>query len=797
MTFYFMRHKIYLPVVLLLLAVTGLPAAGSTVSHVDDPIYQTYNGFTIPAEAVLPAKEIHPSIWFNDGDLPALRQKRDADDFSRNLWRQISTNELLTMPLPEPPLKTDSRAKIQGYYGTMSRIAKLNALMYLLGDKANREQYRARAVTALERAYDGPIYEMYFNDPAINGIYRGTFAQNYAAAYDWVQASLTPAEDQAIRARLVKEAEFMAANLYGWASRPHNHLSKPAWGLGTLALTLSDNPNAKAWLAEVIKASNQNTKYFFSADGIYREGAHYLLFSAINFIPFLYHYRNVSGVDDFPVFQPAFEAIVAIRNGKGWLPNLYDAYIKPFPTELVAAAYRTNATWLNPAAKLGNVLQWNFRNTDLSPFIMAQKATGWNYTGDTWGYMLDVDEFLTYEPSIQPEAPSVSPTIFLKGGQSVFRNNWNYNDPNTRYLLFQGVALADNHYQQQNLSFIIQAENQMMASAPGYSRNDFGEKIHWDWYVAPASHNVVTADGQTPGDPADDVTPVSRDSLIAPFFAFQEKEAAYADHARQKRAIAFPGDDYFVVIDQLTAPQPVDYELYLHGGRGKMTSDGNRRVWDYSHDAYGPAAKFAAWILSAGAKLQDQEGEVTYIKGDYASFGYVTATQKATNTTFMQILIPLSAMANLPKVTDLSTEQVIAATVEKNGNLDTLMARRGAEMSQAGNANTDGEFAWTRTHGKIQQWAVQAGTTLDYAGVELFHSSIPITLAGRETTTGFGAMINAGDSRYTLTLPIPPNQQLKSVSFNGAELKATTEAGRISVTLNGSGKLVMELTASN
>lgn len=208
-----MHYKTLFSIARLLLAVMGLPVAGVAASHMNDPIYQTYNGFIIPAEAVLPAREIHPSIWFHARDLPGLRQKGDADDFARKLWQRISHDSLLTMPLPEPPKKTDSRAKIQGYYGSMSRIAKLNALMSLLGDEADREQYRARAVAALRRAYDGPIYDMDPKNPAVDGIYRSTYAQNFAAAYDWVQPSLSPAEDQAIRARLIKEADFMAANL--------------------------------------------------------------------------------------------------------------------------------------------------------------------------------------------------------------------------------------------------------------------------------------------------------------------------------------------------------------------------------------------------------------------------------------------------------------------------------------------------------------------------------------------------------------------------------------------------------
>ena len=358
--------------------------------------------------------------------------------------------------------------------------------MSVVGEESQGEHFRARAVAALKRAYDGPVYEHTTdkkNPEGIEDIHRATIGQNYCEAYDWVQPFLSKAEDAAIRQRLIREAETLYDNLYVWNSRPHNHLSKPAWALGTFALTLSSEPHAKDWLARALKASNQNTKYFFSADGIYREGAHYLLFSALNSIPFLYHYRNVSGVDDFPVFQPVFETIVATRNGKGWLPNLYDSYLRPFPTHIVARPYLSSPTWLNPDSHLGNVLQWNFLNTDFEVFERAEAKTGFNYTGATGSFTLAADEFLTYDPAIIPVAPTVSPTVFLAGGQTIFRNGWSFNDPAERYLLFQGVAQADNHFHYDHLSFIIQAENQMMASDAGYSRGTYDDSTRESWYA--------------------------------------------------------------------------------------------------------------------------------------------------------------------------------------------------------------------------------------------------------------------------------------------------------------------------
>ena len=101
------------------------------------------------------------------------------------------------------------------------------------------------------------------------------------------QPALSPEVDRQIRDRLGREAECVYENLYTWTrDSPHNHLSKPAWGLGSIALTLSSDPRAKAWLARALEATNRNTRYFFSGAGLYREGSHYLLFSLTNFVAF-------------------------------------------------------------------------------------------------------------------------------------------------------------------------------------------------------------------------------------------------------------------------------------------------------------------------------------------------------------------------------------------------------------------------------------------------------------------------------------------------------------------------------
>jgi len=179
---------------------------------------------------------------------------------------------------------------------------------------------------------------------------------------------------------------------------------------------------------------NTVTKYQFSSDGIYREGSHYYIYTLVNAIPFLWNYKNVSGVNLFPYYQAAFEWPVLIRDQRGWMPNNEDGNLKPAPTHMVAKAYTSASTRMHSSASLANILQWNWATT---------KFWTNDYTGATTDVCWDIDEFLLYDSSISSIAPDINPTLKLGTGQVVFRNSWANTDSTMRYLLYMGVAAAD------------------------------------------------------------------------------------------------------------------------------------------------------------------------------------------------------------------------------------------------------------------------------------------------------------------------------------------------------------------
>ena len=707
-----------------------------------------YTGFTVSEKAILPAQETHPSLWFNSDQIDEIRNRRNADDLAAQLWEEIKGSKYLTMDLPDIPERDAEKKPVHKYYGDMAQIAFYNGFMYQMETDAElKEAYRRRTIAALNRAYDGFIYEIDPNvkSTAVDEIYRGLWAQNYSAAYDFVQTTLTEEQDEYIRSLLIGEAEYIYENLFSWASRPHNHLSKPAWGLGSFALTFSEEPMAEAWLARAIKASNMNTALFFSGDGIYREGSHYYIFSFINFLPFLYHYNNVSGVDCFEEFKPAFEWPIIVRNGRGWMPNIEDSFIRPFPSHMVAGAYKNSPSMFHESASFGSTLQWNFQATDLGAFHASEERSGFNYSGASWDYSKPLVEYLSYDPSVEPVAPSISPTIFMDGGETVFRNDWSVGSPDHRHLLFQGVAEANNHQHYEHLSFIIQAEDQMMASDAGYTRKSYGESLRKTWYLTAEAHNVIMLNGSAPGDVEENITPVSRHRIDSSILDMEEKEAVYPGGEKHRRAILFPGENYFVVFDRVDAPNGGTMEHVFHGGRGSVEGEGPGFLWSYENDDYGVAAKLTSFITGKDLSYEEKMGEVTYIKGDFKEYPYIIAKTEANGPrSFLSIHFPSAIDAELPVITEGSDDAELSLTITHNTGTDTIIADRLSDSSSKASAAMS--IVSANDVGRVHYFAVIEGTSLTHHGFTLFESDSPQTLVADWSQGGILAVSSSMDS---------------------------------------------------
>jgi hypothetical protein len=758
--------------------------------------YDSYSGFSVSEKAVLPAREVHPSLWHNANALEQLRVRIRRQSEFATLWQAVRRHRYLTLPVPATVNLKDGAKAIHKYYGHMTQIAVYNAFMvWMETDTAQRQHYLDRAMAALSRAYDGPVYQLDPRkrgvDKSIDEIYRGVWNQSLAAAYDFVAPLLTAQQNINIRERLIREAQYTYRNLDTWAAGPHNHLSKPAWGLASLALTLSDHPDAGSWFSKAMAAANRNTRYHFSRDGIYREGAQYYLFSWLNFVPFLYHYRNVSGVDLFPSFQPSMEWSLKARNGRGWMMNLEDSFIRPIPTQMVASAYMNSRSTLNPDVPFGELLQWGFRTTDFRPFDKSEATNGFNYTGASWDYPKELYELLTYNPDIRSSAPNADPTLFMAGGQTIFRNHWLDRDGKQQYLLFHGVPHADNHDHHDQLSFTLYANGQILASDQGYSRKSYGDKIRYNWYRTAQAHNTLTWNNIPLGDFKENQPAPSKHAINTGFVDFEEKSAPFRDYlkpskGKASRAIAYIQDEYFLILDSVEAHKAGQFKLNFHAGKSTPHIGKNHTLWHYPANNYGPAAKLFTQEFSDNAKRQHHQGEGTYIKNDYGPVPFLQLSKTGREAQFAQLLFPVIGNQTLPTVENLSRKDILAAKITSVQGEDRFFKQLHTKSQTLGALSSDARFVWARSRqGTLQQWFAQSMTATSLGNQQLAESSQPLTLALRYHSDHIeGSYISEAAGQLRL---YTGNQQVETLFVNDRPIEFRQEDQYIEFAFNQQG----------
>jgi hypothetical protein len=745
--------------------------------------YDTYSGFTVPTTAVLPAAETHPALFFTASQVSAIKNKKNADSYAGTIWSRVTP--LISSFKSKDPGATD--------INTRPQMAKVLALNWILtGDTTSRRL----AIACLSTAYDNVPRTANSSDfdGDYDEIYRATWLQNYCEAYDWVYSALTAAQNTDIRNRIATETLLLQNNMVAgakYAPRPHNHRSKPAWAIVTAALTMSSDSRAAGWLTFGLTQANTVTKYMFSSDGIYREGSHYMLYSYVNYLPYLWHYKNVSGVDHFQYFKPTFEMPILIRNGKGWLPNIEDGYEKPFPGHMAAAAYMSPPTLLHPSEPLGKILQWNWVNTNFF-------TTG--YTGATNDAVWDVDEYLTYDPSIAAIAPVYNGTLSTLSGVTVFRDSTLAQAP-TKYLLFHAVAECDNHNHPDQLSYVLAYKNTILATDAGYGK-DGSSDANRSWYTSAEAHNIVLTNGSEPQDPAVNIAPANKKFISSPVCDLSEKEAlTVATSGKIRRGIIFPERNYWVVYDLMTASATANYQLNIHS-RGTLALNGNSATWTENADIYGKGARLHSYILASEPDtLAIASGTTSLYKVADTQY-YVKASMTKNNAAFLHLLYPCDSTVAFPSLTNLSGNNVIGFSVNTSGSLvqQTTLLRQTNSLTTNNRLTTDAICLWAKQDtNKIYKYLLDEGKTLLMKGVSYLSASqnvsCTVDLSAADKCTVQTDTVPAG-LKLSFYPGFIPDAQC-TVTINGSLSAYSLDSNRVSITLPaGASKIQITRTPS-
>jgi hypothetical protein len=531
-------------------------------------------------QPTLSSAAVHPSLFFDASDVPALRATSITTH--SEIWTTMKTyvdSQLGSEPLSEIEVREYGSEMVYRNYG--DRIIPFAFAYVITADPIYAELAKTWILGVCAYEHWGLNEEKMDVDLSAAHLLKGV-----SIGYDWVFGEFTHEEQEFIRNKLTVQANRMFAattgpnRIYWTKAYRSNHNWVNNTGLGLASIVLSGEiPDAEVWLQHTIDNFTNVLSAFEGVDGSYSEGVFYWNYATKHLIMFLHALRRNTGQDLFD--HPWLKAAARWRIYTA-LPNLREALnIADSHAELnghvallrmLAAEYRDGyAQWL-----AGQFIPITSRS------VRAKAAPL---------------EYIYYDPSILPVSPkNLTPSaLFSDWGVAIMRTGWGFNDiyltlkcgaPGGRYGFEQaklGVPevgdLNPGHDHPDQNSFTLFAFGTHLATDTGYQvpkwtsdHNTFiidghgqvGEGYKWFQYRHPEfyeSDGEITEFSTTPG------------------FDFVKGAGArpYPDFLRIERFdrnVLFVKPDFVVMIDSLASPDIHRYEYLLRNLNGAFHLEG-------------------------------------------------------------------------------------------------------------------------------------------------------------------------------------------------------------------------------
>lgn len=396
-------------------------------------------------------------------------------------------------------------------------------------------------------------------------------------AYDWAWSALTPAERITVTAALSTRLQLLAEHIQPKFSLqnptpPDNSLSHPmrfisTLGLGGLAL-YHDTAAAPAWLAWSYEYYLRQFPVWGGDAGGWSEGLNYWATGMTQHLRFL-EAMKLHGFDD--VLQRPF-----FRNTP-W----FAAYnLMPYP----GSSFGDLTNIMGPTPSIA-LMEEKFALLQQDPYLLSYaRALGTKYpTG--FGYydfgamdaMLHL--FRRNQSGLQEaELAQLPQTRYFNDiGWVAMHSHLGSKDTDVM-LGFKSSPFgsASHSFADQN-SFVINAYGEPLAISSGY-REWYGSPHHEGWTRTTMAKNAILINNE--GQPIKSASAVGRISRFAQgtrfTFTTGDAKQAYAGRATQAlRHVFFVDRRYFVMLDEVAAPEAVNFEWLLHA-RDKMALDPTR-----------------------------------------------------------------------------------------------------------------------------------------------------------------------------------------------------------------------------
>jgi hypothetical protein len=340
--------------------------------------------------------------------------------------------------------------------------------------------------------------------------------------------------------------------------------------------------------------------------------------------------------------------------------------------------------------------------------------------------------------------------------------------------------------------FSIYGNGALLATDGGYGQ----DSKYRTYLTTPEAHNIITLNGKSVTNETDPYIPVrSAYELATNHFAFAQKAGDFMKDDRtvegtHTRAIAFPGQEYFVVADQVTASGgPGIFNMYLHS-LGSLQLDGNHAQWSITKkssleltDRYGMnEAKMETYIFPKNAVITSKDGVVSLYKEDIKDT-YLEVNQKGERAKYLTVLVPQNKDDAAPVVEDASNDHIISAKVT-NGDTSDIFILRDADdqIGTSGRLSSNADFAWLREKkSRVTDWMIRQGTIVEVNGVNQFQSAIPMTAVFHQDAKEWLLTVSDAAEETNVRLRIPSDVKVNDVSVQGEKIDfSIDESGSLS-----------------
>jgi hypothetical protein len=561
-----------------------------------------------------------------------------------------------------------------------------------------------------------------------------------AVAYDWNRALFSESDRALIRESVRGRMNRMLGGLHGaifwadWYDQNHNHVSVAGLGLAGLAF-LEEIPEAADWLAGAL-LNFQRVGHSLAEDGSSYEGLSYWSYGCSFILQFVEAVKNVTdaaGIYEQPSLRqmiayrvntatPGFNGVIMWSDSRG-----FDVQGPHHILYKLASVYRDGR---------GRFLADNL------PFIPQGNGGALAWT------------LLWYDASMAPQEPEATDYHAAVWDVATSRSGWSPKD----YMLSVKAGRNSNHHTHLDAgSLALNVAGGWMLLAPGYG---FGggqpgffdnNGRRWEFFSnASESHSTLLVNGRNQrfnnqaGGKLEHLV-----SCVDNWWAEVDLQTAFDDVSGARRQILHRRGDYVLVVDDISAPQPVTVEWLA-----QMPPETHLEKSMLSLDA--PDGGGLRISSIDGLEFYPRQPTTRVVDVSLARIATFAVKTEGTDLRMAHLFQPSSLIAAAPTLRAQRNDSGPVTHIRvdaQDWRDDICLTRSGPARLSIGGAGGIARMLAIRSRaGQTASVLARGATELAFADCR-FNAEFPFNLAVEKTTSGCWRLEIATSFQGTLAFP--------------------------------------------